>query len=362
MKPFKINLRREGWKGHTHFIPNYFQDVDCDRLRILKISRQVIRPGMLACYSILFAAAIFLFGGCSIKKLAINSFADALTEGSAGVYASDDDPELIGQALPFALKTMESLLQSAPDNKQLLIAAASGFVQYAHAYVLRPAISQENSDLQASRAGRERAKRLFIRARNYGLRALATQYPNLPQTLNSDPASALSGVQRADIASLYWTGVAWGSAISVSKDDMNLVGELPIVQALLNRALELDESWQDGAIHEFFIVFEAGRSEAEGGGVAKAEQHFKRAMALNQGHSISPLVAFAESVCVKQQARKRFRELLTQALNFDVDGFSQNRLSNILAQRKAAELLKNIDLLFYVDEDESFDPNAISNE
>ncbi|MBL7994972.1 hypothetical protein JNM05_06325, partial [bacterium] len=46
-----------------------------------------------------------LISGCSVKTLAINSMADAVSEGTAGVYASDDDPELVGDALPFALKT-----------------------------------------------------------------------------------------------------------------------------------------------------------------------------------------------------------------------------------------------------------------
>src|SRR5687767_1258461 len=73
-------------------------------------------------------------GGCSVRKLAVGKIADALAAGG-GVYASDDDPELVGAALPFTLKTIESLLAQDPENGNLLLAAASGFTQYAWGWV-----------------------------------------------------------------------------------------------------------------------------------------------------------------------------------------------------------------------------------
>ncbi|MFQ5824866.1 MAG: TRAP transporter TatT component family protein [bacterium] len=294
---------------------------------------------------------IFFFNGCSLKRLAVNSLADALISESSSVYATDDDPELVGEALPFALKTTESLLQITPKHKGLLITAASGFVQYAHAYVLWPANSLESHDLAVARKGRARAKRLFLRAREYGLRALELSSPGITQALINDPLAAVAKLDRADVPALYWTGAAWGSAISVAKDDMALVGDVPIVRSLLQRALELNESWGDGAIHEFFLVFEAGRSEADGGGIEPAETHVARAMELNGGRSITPLVSLAETVCVRQQNRNRFKSLLLKALAFDVNLYPEKRLSNILAQRRAEELLDNIDELFFVDDE-----------
>jgi predicted anti-sigma-YlaC factor YlaD len=288
--------------------------------------------------------------GCSIKRLAVNSLADALANAGPGVYATDDDPELVGDALPFGLKTMEALLQMTPKHKGLLIAAASGFVQYAHAYVLWPANTFESSDLAAARKGKARAKRLFLRARDYGLRALELASPGISQKLSADPLAAVADLEREDIPALYWTGVAWGSAISTSKNDMALIGDVPVVRALLQRALSLDESWGDGAIHEFFVVFDAGRSEAEGGGMAKAEAHYRRAMELNGGRSIAPLVSLAETVCVRQQNRHRFKSLLSKVLDFNVDQYPEKRLANILAQRKAADLLARMEELFFADE------------
>src|SRR6478672_11947187 len=67
-------------------------------------------------------------GGCSVKKFAINKLGDSLA-GSGTTYAADDDPELIGQALPFSLKLVEGLLAESPQHRGLLLAAASGFTQ-----------------------------------------------------------------------------------------------------------------------------------------------------------------------------------------------------------------------------------------
>lgn len=295
---------------------------------------------------VLFYICITLLAGCSLEKLAVNSMADALSDGNAGVYAADDDPELVGEAMPFALKTMESLLEATPRHKKLLIATASGFVMYAHAYILRPAEAMEETNFDEARDQRVRAKRLFLRARGYGLRALELSFPSISDSLSGNRVSVVSKLGKKDVPALYWTGVAWGSAISVAKNDMELVGNFPAVAAMMERALQLDEAWGEGAIHEFFIIVSAGKPVSEGGGTKRAEEHFRRAMELNGGRSVSPLVTFAESVCILKQDRTQFQELLTKVLEFDVNRYPENRLANILAQRKARMLMSNIDNLF----------------
>ena len=290
---------------------------------------------------------LILTASCSINKIAVNSLANALSKGGISTFAVDEDPELVGDAMPTTLKVMELLIQSAPENKGLLVAAASGFVQYGHAYVLRPADALESVDLNAARKGRIRAKRLFLRARKYGLQALEVSHPGISVTLTSDPIKALGEVKEADIPALYWAGAAWGSAISISKDDMTLLGDIGIVRAMMERALALDENWSNGAIHEFFILFSTASPDADSNSIEKAEGHFGKAMELNGGESIGPLVSLAESVCILQQDRKRFVTLLNDALEFDADRFPAYRLSNILAQRKAAHLLTKTDDLFF---------------
>src|ERR1051326_1848397 len=121
-------------------------------------------------------AALIVAPGCSIKRLAVNKLGDALAGGGA-TFASDDDPELIRAAVPFSLKLMESLLAESPKHKGLLFAASSGFTQYGYAFVQQDAEELEEKDVAAALEMRQRARRLYLRARNYALRGLESAHP-----------------------------------------------------------------------------------------------------------------------------------------------------------------------------------------
>jgi predicted anti-sigma-YlaC factor YlaD len=283
--------------------------------------------------------------GCSVRKFAAKRVANVLAEGGS-VYASDDDPDLVGEALPFGLKTMEGLLLEIPDHRGLLIATASGFAQYAYAYVDLPAFEIEDSDRRRARELRLRAKRLYIRGRDYALRALALREPRFGEKLREDPKGALAPLKAEDVAPLYWAAVSWSAAIAADKRDMDMIADLNLIGPMINRCLELDEDFDQGAIHQFLISYEGGRSRAQGGSVEKARKHFKRAMELARGQQVGPLVAFAENVSVRLQDRTRFTALLQEALAFDVNKAPEYRLANLIAQRRAQVLLPRVDDYF----------------
>ena len=110
---------------------------------------------------------------CSLRKFAIGKLGDALAQ-SGSTYASDDDPELVKDALPFALKLIEGLLEQRPEHRGLLLAAAGGFTQYAYAFIQQDAEELEEQDVTAALEMRNRARRLYLRARDYALRGLET--------------------------------------------------------------------------------------------------------------------------------------------------------------------------------------------
>lgn len=278
--------------------------------------------------------------------MAVNSMADALSEGGASVYAKDDDPELVGGALPFSLKMMETILESTPRHKKLLVATSSAFVQYTYAYVLLSPEAVRNKDMMHERDRKLRAKKLFLRARSYGMRALDISYASVSDSLLHNQNHVVKKFKKEDVPAIYWTAAAWGSAISAAKNDMALVASYPAMLALSRSALQLDESWGQGALHEFMIALSMSLPESEGGGAAAAEKHFSRAMELNGGRSVSAKVFFAESVCVAKQDRARFESLLKEVLEFDADRYPENRLANLIAQRKARQLMADVDNLF----------------
>ena len=280
--------------------------------------------------------------GCSVKRLAINQLGDALSNGG-GSFATDDDPDLIRAAAPFSLKLMESLLIESPQHRELLQALASGFTQYAYAFAALPADELEETDLAAANAGHARAKRLYQRARNYGLRGLAVKHPDFEQRLRANPAVAVRATKKADVHLLYWTAVSWAAGISLSKDNPDAIADLPLAAALMDRALALDPGFDHGAIHSFLITFALARPGAGPDAVAKARQHFALAVELSGGNQAGPYVSLAESVALKQQNAAEFKALLEQALAVKVDARPEWRLVNTLMQRRAAWLLGRMD-------------------
>ncbi len=297
-------------------------------------------------YALVVAMTLFLStSGCSVRNFAVNSMGDALAASGSG-FGSDDDVELIGTAAPFSLKLMENLLAESPSHRGLLLAAAQGFVQYAYAYVELRADELEDTDVRAAYAQRERAQRLYLRARNYGLRGLEAAHPGLTQGLKADPAGVLARTTNQDVATLYWTGVAWAAAISLSKDDPFLIADLPVAEALVRRALTLEETYDHGAIHVFLISFEMSRAGLVLDAPVRARRHFDRALELTNGKHAAPYVTLAESVAIAERNRGEFEELLRQALNVDVSAKPEWRLVNTVMQRRAHWLIKRTEKLF----------------
>lgn len=282
--------------------------------------------------------------GCSIRKLAINSLAGALAE-SGSVYASDPDPELVRDALPFALKTFESLLESAPENRGLLLATCSGFTQYSYAFVEAQAGRLEFSDYPESRRLGERALELYLRARDYCLRGLELDHPGIGERLVSEPGDAVLELAAKEIDLVYWTAASWGSAVAAGLHRLEVVADLPAVQALFDRALAIDESYSDGDLHQALISL-AALPAAMGGSREAADRHYARAVELSGGRAAGPHVTYAASVLVPAQERAAFQRTLTAALAVDPDAAPPLRLANHVAQSRARFLLDHADDLF----------------
>ena len=303
--------------------------------------------------------AIVSSTGCSAKKFAIGKIAGSLASQSTSSFASDNDPELVGDALPFALKLMEGLLDQVPKHRGLLSATSSGFTQYSYVWVQQPADEIEQRDVERAKELRLRARKLYLRARDYGIRGLEVKHPEFGAALRQDPKSAVRAAKKKDVALLYWTAVSWGASISVSKDDPDLVADQPIVEALIDRALQLNPDFDNGAIHGFLITYESARQGAEGDYAARSREHFERQVNLTGGNLASPFVSLAETVSVSKQNKTEFESLLKRALAIDPNTKPEWRLTNFVMQRRARWLLSREDDLFLSDraEEQNATPN-----
>ncbi len=270
--------------------------------------------------------------GCSMRRFAINKIGDALAEGGS-TYESDNDLELVGDALPFGLKLIESLLDQSPRHPGLLLAACKGFASYSHLYVRPQADAAAEEDVDRATAIRERARRLYLRGHDYCGRALEAGIPGAGARLRENPKAALAAAPARHVPLLYWSAASLGLAVSVSKHDAAMLARLPEVDALIARALELDESWNLGALHEFRVSFPSARMGAAD--YAALRRHFERAERLSSGASASLYVAYAEASAVPQQDRAAFDALLGKALAVDPDRLKELRLANLASQRRA---------------------------
>jgi len=295
---------------------------------------------------VVLACALALAPGCAIvQRKAVGMVASTLAS-SGDVFTSDDDLELVGQAIPFGLKLYESLLASAPKNKDLLVATCSNFTQYGVAYLeTEAAVLGEAEHHEEVKRLTTRALKLYLRARGYCFRAMEVRFPGIGPKLLAEPAPALSRANRKDVPMLYWTAASWGSAIGIGLDRPELVIDLPAVRALAERAIALDETWSKGALHEMFISLDS-LPAALGGDAERARAHFKRAVELQRGASPGPYVAVAIGVALPAQDRTEFETLLNQALAIDPEQDPSTRLVTLVQQRRARALLNRIDALF----------------
>ncbi len=275
----------------------------------------------------------FLLGssGCSLRKKAVNTLADVLGKAEI-VYLSDDDPELVEAALPFNLKTVETLLQSSPEHRGLLLTATKGFVFYTYGFVEPEADRVEEEDFYRALEIRKRASRLYARAYRYGLRGLEVRHPGISSRLSRNPSEASLALDREDVPLTVWTAASLGLLVGVSLDDPDKTADIAVIGALLDRALELDPDYEGGTIYEFLVLYE---SESIGGSTERAQDHFRQALRLSGGKRCSIWLTWAESISVAAQNRSEFDQFVDKARNCDLQSAPENRLLNTLAQRRA---------------------------
>ncbi len=295
---------------------------------------------------------VLLSSGCSVKKLAVNKLGDALSQSTGGTFSSDNDPELIKDALPFALKLMESILAETPEHIPLLISLSKGFTSYSYAYLQMEADYIEDDNLERAQEMRERARNLYLRARNYGLQGLEAAHPGFTNAFFENPNIALSALKQNKEENrnlVQWTISPWAAAISVSKDHPELIADLPFIEAMIEWFIHWDGYSENPVLDSILMSFESVRTKvdtADGTLEERIRRDFDGAIKFTQGHYAGPYVTLAEGICIQNQNRDEFMELLNKALAIDIDKYPECRLENVLMQKRAHWLLEKSDDLF----------------
>jgi hypothetical protein len=238
------------------------------------------------------------------------------------------------------LKASESVLRETPGHLKLAQAVSAGYTQYAYAFVAFDADKIDAKDPAAAAQMRERAARLYARAHRHAMTALERKQPGFAQALAQNDSKKRPQLTQAEVPLAYWAAASLGGKISMSKDDPDVVADLPLSQRLAELAWQTDPSFGQGALASLVGTLEAARL---GGSSKKAEQFFDQAIALGQGKEAGPWVAKAESIALAQQDRERFEQWLQHAIKVS----QQHRsLQNEVMRERAQWLLSTIDDLF----------------
>jgi hypothetical protein len=300
--------------------------------------------------AILIICLLFLIAaGCSMSRMSANQTA-AIFVKAAVAYDRESDLEFAEQAGLSNLKMLEGLLEVTPDNTELLVLTSSSFARYAFGFIEeRMEMADEQYNLEERRRLAKRAVDFYGRARVYGLRAIARSRSKFPEAVErglKEFSAELKHLKKKHVPALFWTAYAWGSIISLQQDRPERLVELPKVELMMRRVLELNERFFFGGAHIFYGMYYGGRAEMLGGDLSKAKEHLERAIEISEGKYLMARLLLAKYYAVPAQDRELFERTLQEILLVPPDQFPEQRLANKLAKRRARRWLKHVDEIF----------------
>jgi predicted anti-sigma-YlaC factor YlaD len=255
--------------------------------------------------------------------------------------SDEDDLLLARDASAFYLKLSESVLRQSPGHLKLAEAVSGGFTQYAFAFVAFEADRIESRDARAAAKLRQRAARLYLRAHRHAMAALEVHQPGFAKALARSSAADWPLLRDVEIGVAYWAAASWGGLIALSKDEPDVVADLPLALRLAQLAWQKQPDHGDGGLVSLMGTFEAARP---GGSTALSAAYFDRAIQLAAGENAGPYVAKAESIALAAGDRIQFEFLLRQALKAAAS--ARHDLQNEVMRERAQWLLDSADDLF----------------
>jgi hypothetical protein len=243
------------------------------------------------------------------------------------------DLQLLRDGAPALLLLTEGLIDADPENPKLLIAGIKAFASYAN-------ILQEDGE-------EERAAALSNKAGEYGLRLLS----QLPRMKNISNISAkeippvLSRIKKKHLPSLFWGAYGWASWVRHQNGSPASLAALPVIELLMQRVIELDETFYYGGAHIFLGALYGSRPPMYGGKPEISRDHFERALMIGRRSFFVAHIAYADSYARMTFNRELYESLLQEVINGSNDD-PQIISANQLAKKTARRLLSRIDEIF----------------
>jgi hypothetical protein len=285
--------------------------------------------------SLIFLLLFLLSLPCAclpIKKVTVGTTAMLLEEVARSSYRQSD-LRMIREGMPAYLMLMDGMIEAWPNNEQLLLAAAQTYSSFASIFV-------EDQD-------KEYAKLLFGRGRDYALRSLERRGLKEPlQSHFEDFKEGVNNLAKRDVPYLFWGATCWANWIRLNLDSMEALAELPKVEWMMKKVLEIDEGFYYGGAHLFMGIWFASKPRAYGGDLKKAQGHFLKALEFGKGKFLMAYVYYATYYARQALDKDLFISTLQKVLETPADISPELTLINTVAQKKAKELLTRVEEYF----------------
>ncbi len=266
------------------------------------------------------------------------------------ILTGEEDPILMGDFFPTALKLYDIMLVQNPEHQGLAVMTGSLYIMYANAFVQAEADLLDVMQYELQLSELQRAKLHYLRGRDYVFQAFDCRYEGFSDALLSADdekiKEALAQLEESDVMSAYWLGAGWLGAFSVDPLDTNQLKTLKGAVAILERAAELDPDYSGGAIWDVLTQFYAAAPVDFGGDIDRAYYTSSEALRVNAGVNPGPYITAAQSLNIPDQDKDSFIANLEYALAIDPDANPAGRLQTIISQKKAQWLLDSIDDYF----------------
>jgi tetratricopeptide (TPR) repeat protein len=270
---------------------------------------------------------------CVFSKKARVATAALLLEDVAKAAYKQSDLNVIRDGMPAYLMLMDGMIEAWPDNEQLLIAAAQAYSSFASVF-------GDDQD-------KEYSKQLLGKARDYALQSLIQRgFKDPIKSTFDDFTTDVEASGKKDVPYVFWAATCWASWIMLNLDSMEAMAELPRVELMMHRCLELDEEFYYGGPHLFMGMWLSSRPAIAGGDLQKAQEHFLKALELGKGKFLMAYVYYAEYYARRALDKDLFVSILKKVLDTPADCAPESTLLNTVAKTKAQEMLNNADEYF----------------
>ncbi|MGW8208206.1 MAG: TRAP transporter TatT component family protein [Syntrophobacteria bacterium] len=275
-------------------------------------------------------------GGCIPTKQARVAAVAYTAEDVLRAAAKQPDPAIVRDGSPAYIMLVDGLIEAYPNNGELLTAGCQAYTVYASSFV-------EDSDPG-------KAARLYAKAKKYGFRALSLRrdFQQAAWGNVNEFVVFLREFNEEDVPALFWTSSAWAKLISLNLDSVEALADVPMLEATMQRVIELDEGFYYGSPHLHMAAYLAAKPSIAGGNLDKAKDHFDKAFALGADKLLSAKVLFARYYAVRLKDRALFEKTLQEVIETPADEVPELTLSNTLAKERAREFLERADEYFMV--------------